>query len=108
MHGRGFACAVGAKKTEDLAALHTQREIAQRRYPLAAEKAAVMLADIVKRKGRSAGHEIRSRITLVEWQSAISDSQRTSPHISLMNADQNKQPRISRIETKIFIRVVSR
>ena len=57
MHCCGFACAVWAEKTEDLAAFHAQRKAAQRRDPLAAEKAAVMLADIVKRKGRSSGHE---------------------------------------------------
>ena len=54
MHGRGFTCAVGAEKTEDFTALHAQREIAQRRDPLAAEESAVVLADIVKRKGRKA------------------------------------------------------
>jgi|SRR5579871_1664890 len=56
MHGRGFACAVGPEEAEDLAALHVQREVVQRRDPLAAKKAAVMLADIVKRKSWSAGH----------------------------------------------------
>ena len=54
MHCRGFACAVGAEKAEDLTALHTQGEAAQGRYPLAPEKAVVMLADIIKGKGRKA------------------------------------------------------
>jgi len=54
MHGRGFTRAVRPEKAEDFAAFHAQREIAQRRYPLAAEESAVLLADIVKRKGRKA------------------------------------------------------
>src|ERR1700731_2497952 len=57
MHGGGFTCAVGAEKAEDLAPFDPQGEIAKRRDPLAPEKAAILLADIVERKGRNAGHE---------------------------------------------------
>src|SRR6476469_3552200 len=56
VHGRGFTGTVRPEKTEDLAALHAQREIAQRGDPLAAKKAAVLLADVVERKSRNAGH----------------------------------------------------
>jgi hypothetical protein len=57
MHCSGFTGAVGAEKAKYLAAFNTQREIAQGGDPLAAKKAAVMLAHIVERKGRNAGHE---------------------------------------------------
>jgi len=39
MHGRGFACAVGAEEAEDLTAFHAQRKVTQRRDPLAAKEA---------------------------------------------------------------------
>jgi hypothetical protein len=57
VHGRGLACTVGTKKTEDLAGLDAQREVVQRRDPLAAKKATVLLADTIERKGRKAGPE---------------------------------------------------
>ncbi len=56
VHGRGLACAVGPEKAEDLAGFHAQREITQRGDPLAPEKAAVLLADVVKLQGRKIGH----------------------------------------------------
>jgi hypothetical protein len=74
MHCGGLACAVGTKKAEDFSALHAQREIAQRRYPLAAEESAVVLADIVKSKSWSAGHEWIKDIT-ARKQSAVSNQQ---------------------------------
>src|SRR5580765_5862518 len=44
----GFPRAVGAQKCADFAGHHAKRNIAQRRYAQAAEKAAVGLADAVE------------------------------------------------------------
>jgi hypothetical protein len=63
MHGSGFPRAVRAEEAEDFATFHAQGKSAQRRDPLATKETAVMLADIVKRKGRSTGHEWIKDIT---------------------------------------------
>src|SRR5580765_2378122 len=49
INGRCFACAVRPQKTEYLSRLNPQGKITQSSDPLAPEKAAILLADMVKR-----------------------------------------------------------